>query len=156
MANTRYLTLEVENYVREQLAERHGQSFSKRFLKLTTGASHEFDAVSADGNIVASIKAASGRTKGGKNPAGKVYTCLAELYYLSLVDAPTRVLVLTTPAFHTIFAKKIEGALARGLSIDLIPLPPDMQAEVDKVVAEASREVSPVAIAEAIIEEEVT
>lgn len=155
MANTRYLTLQVETYVRERLAERHGQSFSKRFLQLTTGGSHEFDAVSNDGSIVVSIKAASGLTKSGKNPAAKVQGCIAELYYLSLVDAPTRILALTTPAFHTIFTRRIQGSLATGITIDLIPLPPDMQAEVDKVVAEAGREVSPAVVTD-VIEEEIT
>lgn len=75
---------------------------------------------------------------------------------MSLVDAPTRTLILTTPAFHTIFGKRIEGALAPGLRIELIPLPTEMQAEVDKVVANASREVSPLAVAEAIVAEELT
>lgn len=155
MANTRYLTFEVENYVREQLAQRHGQPFSKRFLKLSTGGTHEFDAVSKDGTIVVSVKAASGLTKSGKNPSAKIQGCIAELYYLSLVSAPTRQLLLTTPAFHKIFVKKIIGALAPGVSVELMPLSSEMQAEVDKVVAAASREVSPVAVAE-VVEEELT
>ena len=65
VADTRYLTKEVEDFVRAGLRQRHGIEFSKRKLRLTTEGEHEFDAVSADGKIVASIKAASARTSGG-------------------------------------------------------------------------------------------
>jgi hypothetical protein len=155
VANTRYLTIQVEDYVRQRLEDVHGSTFSKQMLPLNTGGSHEFDAVSDDGRIVASIKAASGRTKTGKYPSGKVNGCLAELYYLSLVDATTRILILTAPGFHEILVKKVEGALAPGISIELIQLPSGMQVDVDRVVAEASREVSPLA-AQEVVEEEIT
>lgn len=156
MANTRYLTIQVEDYVRQRLGDINGRKFSKRKVLLRTGGSHEFDAVSDDGCIVASVKAASGKTRTGKHPAGKVNGCIAELYYLTLVDANARILVLTTPAFHEILVKTVKGAIAPGISIELIALPSEMQAEVDRIVAEASREVSPIAIAEAIVEQELT
>ena len=156
MANTRFLTDSVEDYIRSRLKERYSQPFSKQVLRLTTGGSHEFDAASADGRVVASIKAASGRTSGGKNPSGKIKDSLAELYYLSLLDAPIRLLILTTPAFHEIFVRKTQNALAPGLIVNLIPLPTEMQAEVDRVVAEASREVSPSEAAREQVEEDLT
>jgi hypothetical protein len=53
------------------LEQQEGQPFSKRVLPLAPGGSHEFDAVSADGMIVASIKSAGGRTSGGKFPGGQ-------------------------------------------------------------------------------------
>lgn len=65
MANTRYLTTEVENYVRSHLARKYRMQFSKMVLPLTVGGRHEFDAVAADLSIVASIKATSGLTSGG-------------------------------------------------------------------------------------------
>lgn len=145
-----YLRRAVEDHVRAQLRERHGQEFSPVVLPLRTGGRHEFDAVSADRSIVASVKAASGLTAGGRFPSGKVNTCLAELYYLSLVDAPTRMLVLTTPAFHKLFMKRIAGALAGGLTVECLSLPMDMQREVDTVVAVAAREVTPVLAAQVI------
>jgi hypothetical protein len=133
----------VESYVREQLTDEFGQPFSSRFLTLVPGGRHEFDAVSADGQVVVSIKSASGLTAGGRVPSGKIKDCLAELYYLSLVEAPIRRLVLTTPAFFQLFAKTSAGAVAAGLQVVCVPLPAAIQAEVDKVVEEASREVSP-------------
>lgn len=143
MADTRYYKTHVEPYVRAQLAAIHGMPFESRVLMLTTGGTHEFDAVSEDGSIVASIKSLSAKTKRGKRPAARYSTCLAELYFLSLVDAPTRMLVLTTPEWHTMFERYIDGRLARGLSIELIKLAPELQIEVDRHRDVASDEVSP-------------
>jgi len=155
VADTTYLTKTVEEFIRAHLADSCGQPFRKRFLDLRPGGKHEFDAVSEDGTIVASIKAHSGLTSGGKAPSGKILACLAELYYLTLVDAPTRLLVLTNPLFFEIFKRKTVGAVADGLTIELVPLPTEMQAKVDSVVREASREMSPAA-AEAEVETEIT
>jgi hypothetical protein len=143
VANTNLLRREVEGYVRRVLTERHQQEFRAERLTLRTGGTHEFDAVSADGQIIVSIKSASGLTAGGKHPSGKIKDCLAELYYLSLVDAPVRMLVLTTPEFHRLFTKKIAGALADGLFIECFPLSADLQKQVDDVVRRASQGVSP-------------
>lgn len=154
MANTTYLRREVESHVRAELAAKHGQPFSSQFLELRTGGRHEFDAVSDDEQIVAGIKAASGLTAGGRIPSGKINSSLAELYYLSLVEAPVRMLVLTNPEFHAIFVKKTSGAIAWGIAVICMPLPEAMQAEVDAVVRLASDEVSP-AVAEKIVAGEV-
>jgi len=155
MADTTVLTREVENFVRSRLAERHGQTFGKRFLPLRPGGKHEFDAVSEDGSIVASIKAHSGRTSGGNIPSGKILACVAELYYLSLADAPTRLLVLTNPQFLEIFKRKMRGTLVDGVGIKHVPLSAELQSKVDLVVKKASREMSPAA-AEAEVESEIT
>ena len=77
MADTTYLRRIVETYVRDQLSREFGQTFSARFLSLQPGGRHEFDAVSEDRGVVASIKAASGLTAGGRNPSGKIKDCIA-------------------------------------------------------------------------------
>jgi hypothetical protein len=79
MANTSLLRREVEDYVRDVLAKRHDQHFKPRRLRLRSGGAHEFDAVSADGQIIVSIKSASGLTAGGKDPSGKIKDGIAEL-----------------------------------------------------------------------------
>lgn len=48
MANTRYLTTVVEDYVRKRLAVEFGLPFEKRTLPLRPGGCHEFDAVSSE------------------------------------------------------------------------------------------------------------
>lgn len=143
MANTRYLRDVVEGYVRGQLADEFGQPFTSQILVLSTGGTHEFDAVSEDGRLVASIKSASGLTRGGRVPSGKIKDSTAELYYLSLVEAPRRLLILTDPEFYEIFLRTMAGRILDGLEVRAMLLPKDIRAEVDKVVAEASREVSP-------------
>ena len=153
VANTSYLRREVEPYIRGRLAEEFSQPFSAQVLLLRPGGRHEFDAVASDRTVVASIKAASGLTSGGRIPDGKIKNCLAELYYLSLVDAPVRRLVLTTPVFYDIFVRKSVGAIADGIEVVCVPLPAAMQQMVDQVVRAASREVSPAASRAAVAAE---
>ena len=153
MADTMYLRRAVEDYVRDQLAKEFGQAFTAEFLALRPGGRHEFDAVSADRSVVASVKSASGLTSGGNIPNGKINDCLAELYYLSLVEAPLRRLVLTTPAFFDIFTRRTVGAVSSDIAVMCVPLPPDIQAKVDSVVRAASREVTRAAAAAAIASE---
>jgi len=61
-----------------------------------TGGAHEFDAVSDDLSIVPAIKAAGGRTASARIPSGKIKNAEAELYYLTLVPAEVRLLVLAS------------------------------------------------------------
>ncbi|MGH3881575.1 MAG: hypothetical protein ACRDSK_31520 [Actinophytocola sp.] len=144
MANTRYLTTAVEDEVRNRLSETHQVAFHKRTLRLQTGGDHEFDAVSDNGRIVASVKTASGRTSGGGHPAGTVVNCIAELYFLTQVRARRRLLVLTSPEFHTIFMRAVQGKIAAGIEIVHIPLPAELQARLSAVQQVANDEVQPV------------
>lgn len=141
MADTTYLKYAVEEYVRGRLAEEYGVPFASRILTLSTGGTHEFDAVSEDGAVVTSIKAAGGKTSGGRLPSGKVKSAVAELYYLCLVPAPTRMLVLVSREFHEILSRCLEGRLAPGIALKLIELPEEMQSEVDRIRRVASLEV---------------
>ena len=107
---------------------------------------------------VVSIKTSSGLTSGGNIPNGKINGCIADLYYLSLLDAPVRRLVLTNPEFYEILVRRMAGALPKGVAVNLVPLPSDLQAEVDRVIGEASDEIDRGKAAQevaAAIEEEV-
>ena len=53
--------------------------------------------------------------------------------------------MLTNPEFHGIFTTRMRGAIAAGLDVKLVPLDAELQAEVDAVIAEASREMGPLA-----------
>ena len=144
MANTRYLTMQVEDHIRGVLSKRYGVQFQKLSLPLITGGSHEFDAVADDGSIVASVKSGSGKTSGGNIPSGKIDACIAELYFLTLVVASRRQLIFTTPDLHEIFVRKMQAKIVDGIEIVVSPLPTDIQAEVSRVQAVASAEVFPV------------
>jgi hypothetical protein len=64
------------------------------------------------------------------------------VYFLSLVAAEESLLVLTNPGFHAIFTKATTGQIAHGVTIELLPLPADMQRTVDSVTRLASKEMS--------------
>jgi hypothetical protein len=145
MADTRILKKQVEPYVRKTLAERFGQPFEKRFLPVGqradgSQAMHEFDAVSADGRIVAGIKSSSGKTSGGRHPSGKVAAAYKELYFLSLAKADRRILVLTNREFHEIFQRNSDGKLADGLELMLVSLSSELEERVQNTQKAASQE----------------
>ncbi len=77
-------------------------------------------------------------------PSGKIKDSIAELYYLSLVQAPRRLLVLTSAEFHEILTRTLSEKIAPGIEVVHIPLPPDVAAEVVRVQQVASVEVTPV------------
>jgi hypothetical protein len=60
----------------------------------------------------------SGFTSGG-TPAG-IKGCIADLYYLSLVDAPVRRLVLTNPQSYEILFTNAGRALPEGVDVWLL------------------------------------
>jgi hypothetical protein len=61
MADTSYLRRQVEDYVCQKLSKEFGVSFRLCVVKLSTGGTHEFDAVSEDSRVVAAIKATGKR-----------------------------------------------------------------------------------------------
>jgi hypothetical protein len=140
LANTAYLRYFVEPWIRAQLEARYGQSFESKILRLQPGGGHEFDAVSEDGSVVASIKTSSGLTSGGNHPVGKVAACLNDIYYLSLIGAKVRLLILTNPEFHSLFMKTSQGKIASGIEVELMALPLDIQVDVDAISKRASDE----------------
>lgn len=120
MANTYLLKTIVEDEVKQKLARYFCVEFEKKgSVHLPTGGTHEFDGVSLNGDIIASIKkTASGRTSGGKNPSGKIKDIEAELYYLLLAEAKQKLLVLTNVEFYRIIQKKrLKGRLHPSIQI---------------------------------------
>ncbi|MGH9921096.1 MAG: hypothetical protein ACRD6W_19780 [Nitrososphaerales archaeon] len=63
-----------------------------------------------------------------------------EIYFLTLVTASERLLILTNPEFHEIFSRTTAGQIAPGIDVRLLTLPEEMQREVDRVVVRASDE----------------
>jgi len=145
MAKTTELR-EVELFVREELAKDYpGHTFLEKALPLHkkrdgTYAVHRFDAVSEDNTIVASIKSHSWLTSGGKSPGGKIGQIYQSLYFLSLVDAKTKLLILTDREAYEGFLVVSNGKVAEGVEIKLCPLPPELQLLVTKVQQKASQE----------------
>ena len=59
----------------------------------------------------------------------------------SLLDGPTRLLILTDPEFYEIYTKKIQGFLVPGIEIVLMELPRNMKDKISKIKRVASKEV---------------
>lgn len=142
MVNTRRLTTAVEDHVRDVLSAEHQVVFRRQRVKLQPGGYHEFDAVSDNGRVVASVKTAAGGRS--RHPAGKVASCLAELYFLSLVRAHRKYLVLTSADFHRMFLTAMAGKIPNGVEIVHIPLPADVQSRVAAVQEAGTDETQPV------------
>ncbi len=141
MANTTYLKNEVEQWVRNWLAPQFSnQSFTKENLELVTGGKHEFDAVSGDKSIVAGIKGNSFKTKGGNIPSGKIAELYQELYFLLLVKASRKFLILINEELYKYFTNSSRGKIANEIEIKLCKLPAEMREKVKNIQIQASEE----------------
>lgn len=129
-------------WVRAHLATEHGTPFEKRAVPLVTGGSRTFNAVATSGQVVATITNHSALTSGGKKPVGKVRSAVADLYFLALADAPERKLVVTNGEFFQLLIHDLEGAVAPGLQIVHVALPPEIAALVAGMRDRASDEMT--------------
>lgn len=148
MTDTSYIKREVEPWVRSWLAKRFpGHSFGGRKLILgnivqDNPGEHEFDAVSEDNSIVAAIKGHSWKTRGGNLPAAKYASLYQELYFLSLVQADKRLLILTNKEMYQDFKLRSRGKIADGIELIFCELPESMSQQLEDIRDKASRETS--------------
>ena len=96
--------------------------------------------VSQDRSIVAGIKGPSWKTREGNLPSGKYAQLYQELYFLSLVKATSKFLILTNEAMHKDFQNRSRGKVANGIKIIFCQVPFDMREKVANIQARASRE----------------
>jgi hypothetical protein len=95
MADTR-TQLEVEDWVRRNWMPGYfGTKFSRERLPLRSGGVFDFDAVSDDRSIVATISTSGSKTSGGKPAVGKILKLRSDMLFLTMVDAKRRIIVLT-------------------------------------------------------------
>src|ERR1022692_905424 len=95
MADTR-VRLEVEDWVwRNWMAVEFGTKFSRERLPLRSGGVFDFDAVSEDHSIVATISTSGAKTSGGKHAVGKILKLRSDMLFLTMVEAKRRIVVLT-------------------------------------------------------------
>lgn len=88
------------------------------------------------------MKAHSGATSSGGIPSAKINSALLEIYFLMLVPADERILVLTNPEFFAIFNRSTKGRVVPEVRVELMPLPLEMQTRVDAVTKRASDEMA--------------
>src|SRR6266436_1028184 len=100
MADTR-CQLECEDWIRRKwMPSVFGQPFYRERMLLTSGGVFDFDAVSADKSIVASISTSGARTVSGKNATGKLMKLRSDMLFLLLSNAPRKIIVLCELDMH--------------------------------------------------------
>jgi hypothetical protein len=72
-----------------------GMKFSRERLPLRSGGVFDFDAVSDDRSIVATISTRGSKTSGGKHAVGKILKLRSDMLFLTMVKTSRRVMVLT-------------------------------------------------------------
>jgi hypothetical protein len=109
MADTR-VQLEVEDWVRQTWMPQHfGVNFYRERLKIRSGGVFDFDAVSADKSIVATISTSGAKTAGGKNAVGKIMKIRSDILFLTMVEAKRRVVVLTERDMYEQYLREVQG-----------------------------------------------
>jgi len=128
----------------EWLPEQFGQPFSKRRLKLSSGGFFEFDAVSADGQVIATVSTSRSRTSSGRRGAGKMNKIRSDILFLSLRKARRRVVVLTErDMYRNCGRQQDRGRLPQWVKLLLAPLPKPLAKSLRRARRKSSREVSP-------------
>jgi hypothetical protein len=72
-----------------------GVRFSRERLQLRSGGVFDFDAVSEDRSIVATISTSGAKTSGGNYAVGKMLKLRSDMLFLTMVEAKRRIIVLT-------------------------------------------------------------
>jgi hypothetical protein len=148
MAKSLEYKTKIEPFIRGALAEKHpGHTFAEKPLPLRkrkdgTYAYHKFDAVSEDNSIVASIKSNSWQTSSGKRPAGKIGEIYQSLYFLGLVHARIKLLILTNNETYEGFLRVSDGKIAEDIVIAFYPLSAELQQLATEMKERASQEMS--------------
>lgn len=142
MANTNDLKILVEPYIRNALSEEFETDFenSELSLALTSGGDHKFDAIAKDRSVIAGVKT-SRMLPSGSVGAGPIKSAYTELYFLSLIAADTRLLVLTDRGFFEHFRQLSEGRVAAGIEIRYMKLPDEIEKRVAEILEESSKEI---------------
>lgn len=144
VANSR-IQLAVECWLRENwMPVRFGQPFYSKKLMLSTGGHFNFDAVSHDGTIVASISTSAAKTSTGKQGSGKLLKLRSDMLFLLLVsDAKKKLVVLTDKTMHaTCVAEANRKRVPAGIEFLLAEIPSDLQEDLVKARAVAAKEVT--------------
>ena len=142
MADTTALKNDIERFVREWLSLRfRGQTFTEQPVKLDTGYSHNFDAVSDDKSIVAEILSNRSRTRTGRENTGGVRKAQVDVALLNLVgEHRTRVMLFTDSDFMRLVANRAAKLGTKNIQFELCELPPELKRVVNDTLNEASKE----------------
>lgn len=144
MANSTFM-LACEDWIRlTWMAEQYGQPFHRERVRLSSGGVFDFDAVSADRRIAASISTSGAKTASGKHAAGKLFKIRSDMLFLMLADVSQRLMVLTErDMFDLCLKERGAGRVPSSIEFVHVPLPPDLCDRLAAARRGCSEEVAP-------------
>jgi len=144
MADTRVQT-EVETWIRSNwMPKQFVQEFTRKSMILASGGKYSFDAVSEDNRVVAVISTSGARTSSGKSGVGKMLKIRSDIYFLLLVDAESRVVILTEQDMFELCQKEKEnGRVPQTVEFLHAVIPDDLEEKLKESRRRAANEVSP-------------
>lgn len=112
-------------------------------MDLTSGGMFKFDAVSADGSIVANISTSGLKTASGKSGSGKMFKVRSDIFFLLLLRAPIKLMLLTESDMYGKWLSEQQGGRVPDC-IDFVHvhIPHDLDLELKDSRERASLEVS--------------
>ena len=144
MADTRVQHTVEEWFCEKWMPQEFGHTFKRLKVTLTTGGEYNFDAVSENNEIVATISTSGSRTSGGKHAAGKLFKIRSDILFLMLVKASRRIVVLTEEDMYELCMKELlDGRVPHEIEFLHAKLPEELAKNLDAARKKASAEVSP-------------
>src|SRR2546425_1499464 len=127
MADTR-VQVEVEDWIRrEWMPKSLGQEFHRERLRLSSGGVFDFDAVSSDKKVAASISTSGASTSSGKRGVGKLMKIRSDMLFLLLTPVARRVIVLSEKdMYHLCLEEKEAGRSPTNIEFLHATLPRDL------------------------------
>lgn len=144
MADTRCQT-ECERWIRDHwLRERFGQDFTERNVALSSGGYFKFDAVSADGTVVASISTSKKDMRSGKAGVGKFMKLRSDMLFHILAGASRKLMIFTESCmFEACIKERERGRTPRDIEFIHAQLPDQPVGRLAASRETSSREVRP-------------
>jgi len=121
----------------------YGSKFSRERLPLRSGGVFDFDAVSEDHSIVATISTSGARTSGGNHGSGKILKLRSDMLFLTMVDAKRRVMILTERDMCDRCEKEAAGGrVPKEIEFVCVPIPDELRTRLVAARLKASGEFS--------------
>jgi len=127
------------------MQEKFGQPFHRDRIRLKSGGLFDFDAVSADQSIVASISTSSAKTSSGKHAVGKMMKLRSDMLFLLMAELPTRRFIVLTEKcmLENCEKEKSGGRVPQEIQFLLAEIPAELSSRLAAARNLASKEVQP-------------
>ena len=140
MADTR-VQLEVEDWVRQEwMPTKYGVTFNRDRVKLRSGGVFDFDAVSGDKSIIATISTSGAKTAGGNYAVGKMLKIRSDMLFLTMVEAQQRVVLTAQDMYKQCHKEKEGGRVPQEIEFVHASLPEKLNARLVAARQKASVE----------------